>query len=49
MNGVFNDYPKNDPYREVIPSSEEFPLSRVFNPRLASINIGISYFFYIDL
>lgn len=49
FNGMYNDYPRNDPYLDIIPQEEDYPITRVFNPRIASINIGISYFFYLNL
>lgn len=46
MNGMFKDFSKNDPYLNIMVSEEE-TITEVFNPRVASINIGISYFFYL--
>lgn len=49
MNGLFNNYEENDPYKELIIQPEDYRVTEVFNPRIASINIGISYFFYLEL
>ncbi len=43
FNGLYSNYSKFDPYKEVIPHPELYPPENKSNPRVASLYIGISY------
>jgi hypothetical protein len=45
LNGMFDNYPNNDPLKQNIPMESNQRVSNSFNPRVARINLGFSYLF----
>ena len=43
LNGVINDFDKNDPFELIIPQVENYDINNSHNPRAAGIYLGISY------
>lgn len=43
LNPIFNDFTKNDPYKELIPEVSNYEINNSHNPRLAGISLNISY------
>lgn len=49
MTGVFVDYSKQDPLRELIPERPYEPTTESFNPRAFSLCIGVRWMFPLDI
>jgi hypothetical protein len=47
LNGMFDNYPNNDPLKQNIPMESNQRVSNSFNPRVARINLGFSYLFNV--
>ncbi len=45
LSQMFNDFPKNDPMKLIIPEMPEEPITNNSNPRAASVFIGFNYLF----
>ncbi|NLO19676.1 MAG: hypothetical protein GX121_07365 [Ignavibacteria bacterium] len=45
LNGIFDDYPKNDPLLNQLPPSPPYSVTEKYNPRAVSLSIGFNYLF----
>ena len=45
LTGIYDEYPENDPMKDIIPEHDIDPVTSVHNPRIASFRIGFNYLF----
>lgn len=45
LSGIFKNFAKNDPLQSAIPVPQPFELTDSYNPRTASVQLGINYLF----
>jgi hypothetical protein len=49
LSGIYEDFGEQDPLLEEIPAQGHEVITNEFNPRAASVAIGFSYLFALDI
>lgn len=45
LTGIYNDFGKNDPFKNIFPAENVSQVTSEFNPRAASLSMGLSFVF----
>ncbi len=48
LSQMFNDFPKNDPMKKLIPEFPEEPITNNSNPRAVTVYVGFNYLFNLN-